>query len=97
MPPARSRATTIEVSKEEHDVPQKAKNDLTRENRGLESENKKLGYELKGKEAELKDVTEERDRLKRNYDSLMTKMQNKRKKAKTTKHERADDIDCWLH
>ena len=92
MPPARSTATTIQVSKDEHDGPQKAKNDLTRENRGLKSDNKKLAHELKGKEAELKAVLEERDRLKRNYDSLMTKMQNKRKKAKTTKCERADDI-----
>ena len=40
----------------------------------------------------MKDVSEERDRLKRNFDSLMAKMQNKRKKSKTTKYERADDI-----
>ena len=40
----------------------------------------------------MKDVSEERDRLKRIFDSLMAKFQSKRKKSKTTKCERADDI-----
>ena len=99
MPSTRTTATTIQVSKEEHDGPRDAKNTLTRENRDLKSDNKKLANELKGKEAELKGkeaelkaMSEERARLKRNFDSLMSKFQNKRKKAKTTKYEQADDI-----
>ena len=99
MPNTRNTATTIQLSKEEHDGLRDAKNNLTRENRGLKSDIKKLSHGLKGKEAELKDkeaelkaVSEERGRLKRNFDSLMAKMQNKRKKAKTTKYEQADDI-----
>ena len=99
MPNTRNTATTIQLSKEEHDGLRDAKNALTRENRGLKSDIKKLAHELKGKEAELKDkeaelkaVSEERGRLKRNFDSLMAKMQNKRKKAKTTKYEQADDV-----
>ena len=99
MPSTRTTATTIQVSKEEHDGLRDAKNTLTRENRDLKSDNKKLANELKGKEAELKGkeaelkaMSEERARLKRNFDSLMSKFQNKRKKAKTTKYEQADDI-----
>ena len=92
MPSTRTTATTIEVSKEEHDGLRDAKTALTKENRGLKSDIKKLANELKGNEAQLKAVSEERDRLKRNFDGLMAKMQNKRKKSKTTKYERADDI-----
>ena len=92
MPNTSTTASTIQVSKEEHDGLRDAKTALTRENRGLKSDIKKLANELKGNEAELKAVSEERDRLKRNFDGLMAKMQNKRKKSKTTKCERADDI-----
>ena len=53
MPSARTTASTIQVSKEEHDGPRDAKNALTREKRGLKSDIKKLAHELKGKEAEL--------------------------------------------
>ena len=77
MPSTRTTATTIQVSKEEHDGLRDAKNTLTRENRDLKSDNKKLANklkgkeaELKGKEAELKAMSEERARLKRNFDSL---------------------------
>ena len=86
------RKDFLQNLKDEKTTLEKEKKRLAGDLRAAHGELKEKEVELKSKEAELALAGQARDRYKRDYDSLLLKMQSKRKKGKTTKYEQSDDI-----